>query len=93
MRRFVANPTNHHPQGHFVHIVEDSVISYTQHPDRFLVFPWRLEARDDLPFASLSGRFIEQLFIDLVQNPLAVESPQPGQIQSHAFGVHDVVHN
>jgi hypothetical protein len=87
MRRLFADCPNDHALTGLVYIVEYAILAGAQLPNRFLVFPRRLESNQNLLVACLFRRRVLQLLFDLIQDSLPVAGAQFLEVVSDAFRV------
>lgn len=68
MWRLTSNGSNDHDRCRLIHIIENTIFTDSQLPNRFHMFPWWNQAYKDLPVAGLSGGLVRQLLFDTIQD-------------------------
>ena len=80
MWRFVPNCPDDHSRFRLVYIIENSVRSDAQLPNRIEMVPGRNETHNDFPIAGLPGRFLSQLYFNSIQDLGPLVCPQASKI-------------
>lgn len=79
-------------RNHVIDVIEDSVVTDPQLPDRLFMLPWRDQSGDHLSVACLARGFVGQLHFYTIQDPCPLRRAQGGQIGGNASSVLDPIH-
>ena len=66
----MSDGSDHYSRCLFVDIIENTIFTNAQLPNRFYVFPRRYQADQNLSVASMSSRFVFQVLIDRIKDSL-----------------------
>jgi len=93
MGRFMSDRPNHNALSLFIDIVERSILSDPQFPNRRHVQPGRDQPDQLFSVTCLAIRFVPQLYFDLIKDSGSLSRPNRPKIISNAVRVGDFVHN
>ena len=92
MWRFPANGTNDHPLIFLDDVVVNTVVTYTELPNRTKLIPRRLQRLQYFLVASEHGWLVRQLFLDFVENAVSFVRPQSSEFGHRVLVDLDRVH-